>query len=118
MRNSFKFLVDVITDIRYYEIKEVDNMNKMRKVIYTVSGDLEFGSVEDEVIILAPNIVAEKYDDTEVVFYITDTTQEVINIDRATCPRFLIDFDKQVDEINFEQLSQITFLDLIRAYAK
>jgi hypothetical protein len=90
------------------------------KVVYTASDDLLFGSVEDEVIVLSPDIVAEKYDYTDVVFYIAPVAenQEVINIDRATCPRFELNFETPVDEINYEQLSQFTFLDFIRTYAK
>jgi hypothetical protein len=91
------------------------------KVTYVASDDPEFGTVEDEVILLSPDIVVEKYDDTDVVFYITTEpvaeNQKVINIDRATCPRFEINFDKSVDEITYEQLSQFTFLDFIRAFA-
>lgn len=97
-------------------------MARKIKVIYSASDDPEFGTVEDEVILLSPDIVAEKYDDTDVVFYIATEpvaeNQEVINIDRATCPRFEINFDKPVDKINYEQLSQFTFLDFIRTFAK
>jgi hypothetical protein len=93
-------------------------MIREAKVIYTASDDPQFGTVEDEVIVLTPDIVAEKYDDTDVVFYVTDTAQEVISIDRATCPRFELNFDKPVDEINYEQLTQLTFLEFIRTFAR
>ncbi|MEO2074845.1 MAG: hypothetical protein ABGX20_05560 [Bacillus sp. (in: firmicutes)] len=90
------------------------------RVIYTASDDQEFGEVEDEVIVLSSDIVLERYDDTEGVFYITQVgnDQESIIIDRATCPSFLIDFDKPVDEINYEQLSKCTFLEFIRTFAR
>jgi hypothetical protein len=97
-------------------------MARLIKAIYSASDDPQFGTVEDVVILLSPDIVAEKYDETDVVFYVTSEAvaenQEVINIDRATCPRFEINLDKPVDEINYEQLSQFTFLDFIRAFAK
>jgi hypothetical protein len=93
-------------------------MIRKAKVIYFASDDPDFGTVEDEVIVLTPDIVAEKYDDTDVVFFVTDATEEVINIDRATCPRFELNFEKPVDEINYEQLTQLTFLDFIRTFAK
>jgi hypothetical protein len=97
-------------------------MTRVIKAIYTASDDPQFGTVEDEVIVLSPDILAEKYDDTDVVFYVTPeaiaVNQEVVNIDRATCPRFEINFDTPVDEINYEQLSQFSFLDFIRTFAK
>jgi hypothetical protein len=97
-------------------------MTRVIKVIYTASDDPQFGTVEDEVIVLSPYILAEKYYDTDVVFYVTPEeiarNQEVVNIDRATCPRFEINFEKPVDEINYDQLSKLTFLDFIRAFAK
>jgi hypothetical protein len=97
-------------------------MARLIKVIYTASDDPQFGTVEDEVIVLTPHIVAEKYDDTDVVFYVTKEpvaeNQKVIEIDRATCPRFEINFDQPVDEVNFEQLAQFSFLDFICKFAK
>jgi hypothetical protein len=97
-------------------------MARLIKALYTASDDPQFGTVEDEVIVLSPDILAEKYDDTDVVFYVTSeeiaVNQEVVNIDRATCPRFEINFDTPVDEINYGQLSQLSFLDFIRTFAK
>ena len=93
-------------------------MIREAKVIYTASDDPQFERVEDKVIVLTPDIVAERYDETEVVFYVTDANQEVLTIDRATCPRFLVDFDQPVEELSFEQLTQFTFLDFIRNFAK
>jgi hypothetical protein len=97
-------------------------VTRVIKAIYTASDDPDFGTVEDEVIVLSPDILAEKYDDTDVVFYITvepvKEKQETIHIDRATCPRFEINFDTPVDEINYGQLSKLSFLDFIRTFAK
>jgi hypothetical protein len=97
-------------------------MARLIKVIYTASDDPAFGTAEDEVIVISPNIVLEKYDETEAVFYVTKEpvaeNQKVIEIDRATCPRFEINFDHPIDEINYDQLSKLTFLDFIRVFAK
>jgi hypothetical protein len=92
------------------------------KAIYTASDDPDFGTVEDEVILLSPDIVLERYDDIEGLFFITKEpvaeNQETINIDRATCPRFVIDFDQSVADLNYEQLTKLTFLEFIRVFAK
>lgn len=97
-------------------------MARLIKAIYSASDDPQFGSVEDQVMVLSSDIVAEKYDETEAVFYVTKETitenQDKINIDRATCPRFVIDFDKPVDKVNFGQLAKSTFLEFIRKFAK
>jgi hypothetical protein len=103
-------------------IKGGEQMARLIKAIYSASDDQQFGTVEDEVIVLSPDVVVEKYDETDAVFYITEEpvadNQEVLHIDRATCPRFEINFDKPVDEVNYEQLAQFSFLDFIRKFAK
>jgi hypothetical protein len=98
----------------------VSKLIRKIKAIYSASDDPDFGTVEDEVILLSPDIVLENYDDTEALFFITEQvaeTQETISIDRATCPRFVIDFDQPVADLNYEQLSQFTFLEFIRTFA-
>jgi hypothetical protein len=99
----------------------VSKLIRKIKAIYTASDDPDFGTVEDEVIVLTPDIVLEKYDDTDGLFFITKEpiaeNQETINIDRATCPRFEIDFVQPVDKVDYEQLTQLTFLEFIRTFA-
>jgi hypothetical protein len=100
----------------------VSKLIRKIKAIYSASDDPDFGTVEDEVILLTPDIALENYDDTEALFFITKEpvaeNQQTIHIDRATCPRFVIDFDQPVDDLNYEQLAQFTFLEFIRAFAK
>jgi hypothetical protein len=99
-------------------------MARLIKVIYTTSDDPKFGQEEDEVIVVSPDIVLEKHSHTDDggYFHITKEpvadNQVIINIDRDTCPSFEINFDTPVDEINFNQLAQFTFLDFIRTFAK
>jgi hypothetical protein len=97
-------------------------MARLIRAVYSVSDDPSFGTVEDEVIVLSPEVVVEKYDETDAMFYITKEpvadNQETIFIDRATCPRFEINFDQPFDQINFGQLAKSTFLEFICKFAK
>jgi hypothetical protein len=97
-------------------------MVRLIKAIYSASDDPQFGTVEDEVIVLSPDIVVEKYDETDAIFYLTEEpvadNQDKIHIDRATCPRFEINFDQPIEQVNFGQLAKCTFLEFIRSFAK
>jgi hypothetical protein len=90
------------------------------KAVYTVSDDPDFGIVEDEVYVLAPNIILERsYNDAVILIPnepISDD-QNIVYIDRADCGMFEVDFldgqNERVDALGLEWLVNASFLEVI-----
>ena len=94
----------------------------MRKIkaIYTASDDPEFGLMESEEILIAPDVVFEM--DDELRFLIIPPVpddQDTVHIDRATCGYFALALLHCRDEVELDVdfLAEATFLDFIREYA-
>ncbi|WP_394136893.1 hypothetical protein [Cytobacillus oceanisediminis] len=95
------------------------------KAIFTASDDPDFGEEVDTVILLAPDLVLERFDDEAGIFVLKHSLKEnqsLVAIDRATCKRFEVDFlaldNPKVEELDFRWIAQAGFLQIVRAFAK
>lgn len=98
---------------------------RLINTIFTVSDDPSWGGdVEEKSILVAPDMILEM-DDEEWLFLIVpkvDDHQEIIKVDRAKCPRFVLGFMHHINEslrnVDLDAISSISLLDFVRKYAK
>jgi hypothetical protein len=90
------------------------------KAVYTVSDDPDFGVVEDEVFLLAPNIILERSDNDAVILIPNEPIsdgQNIVYVDRADCGMLEVDFldgqNERVNELGIEWLAKASFLDVM-----
>lgn len=94
------------------------------RAIFTASDDPVYGEEVDDVILLAPDMVLERFDNEAGIFVLEHSVKEnqpIVAIDRATCKRFEVDFlaldNPKVDELDFRWIAQASFLQIVRAFA-
>ncbi|MBY0144264.1 hypothetical protein [Neobacillus niacini] len=95
------------------------------KAVYTVSDDPDFGVVEDEVFLLAPNVILERSENDAVILIpnepISDD-QNTVYIDRAECgmleAEFLEGDNERLDALGLEWLATASFLEVMYELAK
>ncbi|AND39594.1 hypothetical protein [Cytobacillus oceanisediminis] len=100
-------------------------MARFITAIFTAADDQEFGEVKSKVILLAPDLVLERFDNEANIFRLdkpVSESQEKVYIDRSTCARFQADFlaedNRRVLEIGFKWISEASFMDVLREFAK
>jgi len=95
------------------------------KTIYSDSDDPEFGTLETQAILIAPDMIIETEEGSPWKFLIipeVSEEQEVVEVDRAKCGYFALEFshiwrDEELEpDLNF--IEKASFLDFIRKYAK
>jgi hypothetical protein len=90
------------------------------KAVYTVSDDPDFGVVEDEVFLLAPNIILERnYNDAVILIPnepISDD-QNIVHIDRVDCGMLEVEFldgqNERLTDLGIEWLAKASFLEVV-----
>lgn len=90
------------------------------RVIYTASDDPDFGPIEEEAVLIAPDMIIEFNDDLGfLIIPPVAGDQEIVEIDRAKCSHFGLSLTHNSKEREFEIefLAEATFLDFIRKYA-
>jgi hypothetical protein len=94
------------------------------KAVYAYAG--EFGVEEKEAVLITEDIVFDRYDNSEVVFFLLDEpvkeNQDVVNIDRVTCTSFMLHGyfgteDNRLDKLGYDWIAKASLLDFIREYA-
>lgn len=93
--------------------------------IFTAADDVDFGEVKSEVILLAPDLVLERFVNEANVFLLEEPvaeTQDTVSIDRSTCARFQADFlaedNKRLTELGFNWLIGASLIEVLREFAK
>jgi hypothetical protein len=106
-------------------LKEEKVMVRFITAIFTAADDPEFGEAKSEVILLAPDLVLERFDNEANVFRLDNPvteSQQTVCIDRSTCARLEVDFlaedNRRVLEIGFKWISEASFVDVLRTMAK
>lgn len=94
------------------------------RAIFTASDDPDFGEEMDDVILLAPDMILERFDDEAGIFVLEHSVKEnqsIVSIDRANCKRFEVDFlaleNPKVEELDFRWIAQAGFLQIVRVFA-
>ena len=100
-------------------------MARFITAIFTAADDPEFGKVKAEVILLAPDLVLERFENEANVFRLDNPvteSQETVSIDRSTCARLQVDFlaeeNRKVLEVGFKWISEASFVEVLREFAK
>lgn len=89
--------------------------------LFTAADDEQFGEVKSEVILLAPDLVLERFENEANVFRLDNPvteSQEIVSIDRSTCARLQVDFLAEDLEVGFKWISEASFVDVLREFAK
>lgn len=100
-------------------------MARFITAVFTAADDPEFGKVKSKVILLAPDLVLERFENEANVFRLDNPvseSQETACIDRSICARIQADFlaedNRKVLEIGFKWISEASFVDVLREFAK
>lgn len=90
---------------------------------FTAADDPGF-EAKSEVILLAPDLVLERFENEANVFRLdipVAESQETVHIDRSTCARLQADFlaedNRRVLEVGFKWISEASFVDVLRVFA-
>jgi hypothetical protein len=90
------------------------------KAVYIVSDDPDFGVVEDEVYLLAPNIILERYDNDAVIIVLNEPVRDdqgIVYVDRADCGMLEVDFldgnNERLEAMGLSWLANASFLEVV-----
>ncbi|WP_427036620.1 hypothetical protein [Cytobacillus pseudoceanisediminis] len=100
-------------------------MIRFISAIFTAEDDPGFGEVKSEVILLAADLVLERFENEANIFLLDEPvaeTQATVRIDRSTCKRFQADFlaedNKRLTELGFNWLIGASLIEVLREFAK
>lgn len=100
-------------------------MVKFITALFIATDDKDFGEVKSEVILLAPDLLLERFDNEANLFLLdkpVTETQEAVRVDRSTCARFQADFlaenNKRLTELGFNWLIGASLIEVLREFAK
>jgi hypothetical protein len=94
------------------------------KATFTASDDPDFNVVEDQAVLIAPDMIIEAEDGNEWTFLLIPPVpddQDTVEVDRAKCGYFALGMSHDLEEepeLNFDFIAEVSLLDFIRSYAK
>ncbi|MBT2653907.1 hypothetical protein J7E81_01430 [Bacillus sp. ISL-18] len=89
------------------------------KAKFTASDDPDFEVVEEQAVLIAPDMIIEANDGewTFLLIPAVSDDQDVVEVDRAKCGYFALAMSHE-PELNYDFLAEVSLLDFIRSYAK